>query len=160
MEIYKKIEGKQNYSVSNIGNVRNDKTGRILKLNKKSNGYLQVMLGRKTTPLYVHRLVATAFVGNPLKKPQVNHINGDKGDNRAENLEWVTVSENALAYGYDERIEHRKKKIIATNIDGRRIEFNSRNDAAKFFKCNKSLIEYGRVYKRGNKKGWMLELKI
>lgn len=59
-----KIEGKPNYSVSNSGDIRNDKTGRILKPYKSTSGYYQVMLGRKTSPLYVHRLVAGAFIEN------------------------------------------------------------------------------------------------
>lgn len=160
MEIFLKIKNRPNYSVSNFGNVRNDKTGRILKQHTKENGYNVVMLGRKTSPLYVHRLVAIAFLCNPENKPQVNHKNGNKQDNRAGNLEWVTASENAFAYGYSERIEHRKKKIVATKEDGTTLEFNSRDETAGYFKCNKSCIEYGRRYKKGNKKGWIFELKI
>ena len=160
METFIKIEEFNNYSISNLGNVKNDKTGRILKTYTKPSGYKQVQLGRKTIPLYIHRLVAKAFIPNDDNKPQVNHKNGDKSDNRVENLEWVTASENDLAYGYTSRIENRKKKIIATNLDGREIIFNSRNETAKYFKCDKSQIAYGRYYKKGNKKNWKFELMI
>lgn len=160
METFVKIEEFNNYSISNLGNVKNDKTGRILKTYTKPSGYKQVQLGRKTIPQYIHRLVAKAFIPNDDNKPQVNHKNGDKSDNRVENLEWVTASENDLAYGYTSRIENRKKKIIATNLDGREIIFNSRNETAKYFKCDKSQIAYGRYYKKGNKKNWKFELMI
>lgn len=160
METFKKIEEFSNYSISNLGNVRNDKTGRILKTYTKPSGYMQVQLGRKTIPQYIHRLVAKAFIPNNDNKPQVNHKNGIKCDNKVENLEWVTASENDLAYDYTSRIENRKKKIIATNIDGREIIFNSRNETAEYFKCDKSQIAYGRYYKKGNKKNWKFELMI
>lgn len=160
MEEYRKIEDFENYSISNLGNVKNDKTGRILKQYKKANGYMQVQMGRKTIPQYVHRLVAKAFIPNIYNKEQVDHINGNKSDNRAENIRWVSASENAFAYGYRERIENKKKKIIAIYIDGTELEFNSRNETAKYFKCSKSQITYGKVYKKGNKKGWIFKLKI
>lgn len=57
-------------------------------------GYVSVSLGRAGGHEYLHRLVAKKFVPNPDNKPCVNHKNGNKLDNRTENLEWVTYSEN------------------------------------------------------------------
>lgn len=154
---WRKISGKINYSVSENGDVRNDKTGRILKPHKGTSGYFQIMIGRKTSPLYVHRIVAEAFIPNPNNLPQVDHINGDKIDNSVSNLRWVSVSENCWSFGYESRIENRKKKVIATNGE-ETIVFNSRNEAASHFNCHKSTIIYGKTFTRGNKKGWTFNL--
>lgn len=84
------------YQVSNTGKVRNARSGRVLKPHRQGSGYLQTMLskdGSRSHPL-VHRIVASAFIPNPEQKPQINHKNGDKSDNRSENLEWCTMSEN------------------------------------------------------------------
>jgi hypothetical protein len=96
-EVWRDVPGYVGlYQVSNTGRVRNARSGRVLKLNKQGRGYAQTMLskgGQRSYPL-VHRLVAMVFIPNPENKPQINHINGDKGDNRVENLEWCTSSEN------------------------------------------------------------------
>lgn len=154
---WRKIDGKPNYSVSDNGDVRNDNTGRILKPHRGTSGYYQVMLGRKTSPLYVHRLVAQAFIENKDNLPQVDHINGDKTDNRVENLRWLSVSDNCWSFGYYERKEHRKKKIRATNGEQAKI-FPSRTEAAEYFGLHKSRIEYGKTFKKGKMKGWSFEI--
>lgn len=85
------------YSVSNNGDVRNKKTGKLLKPGKDKFGYFYYVLcvngNRKTVK--GHRLVANAFIPNPQNKPTVNHKNGIRTDNRACNLEWMTNKEQS-----------------------------------------------------------------
>ena len=85
------------YYVSDSGVVYNNNTGRELKLDK-STGYSRVklsFLNEKKTYL-VHRMVADVFIDKVDGKDMINHINGDKLDNRVENLEWVTNQENMI----------------------------------------------------------------
>lgn len=91
------------YSVTSDGRVwshpkgTNTKNGRWMSLDN-SGRYPMVSLmkdGQKKRHL-VHRLVAQAYVSNPDNLPQVNHINGNRTDNRADNLEWVTASDNRI----------------------------------------------------------------
>lgn len=86
------------YQVSNFGNVRGIKRGGVLSPHTLQDGYCQVMLCKdgKVRGKLNHRLVAEAFIPNSDNKPQVNHIDGDKTNNKVDNLEWVTQSENQL----------------------------------------------------------------
>lgn len=101
MENWVPIDGYEGlYEVSDTGMVRSLKrattSGRVLSQRVGTGGYLNVCLCKDNCKktFVVHRLVARAFLDNPEGKPEVNHKNGIRADNRAENLEWVTRSEN------------------------------------------------------------------
>ena len=103
MEEWRDVPGYEGlYQVSNLGRVRSEKRsttrGVILKGKINTHGYVEVTLSKKNVrkTARVHRMVAIAFIPNPEGKPQVNHRNGDRSDNRAENLEWCTASENMV----------------------------------------------------------------
>lgn len=95
---YKDIIGYEGrYAVSADGRVYSYLREIILRPEEVHNGYLRVNLRDEdgvNRHYRIHRLVAEAFIPNPLNKAQVNHKNGNRKDNRAENLEWATPKEN------------------------------------------------------------------
>jgi hypothetical protein len=110
--MWKQINGYPNYSVSTEGEVKNNKTGRVLKPFYDSNGYKLVALYRPNERKVksVHILVAEAFVPNPENKPEVNHKDGNKKNCHKSNLEWCTHSENMLHSRQVLGNEHKREK--------------------------------------------------
>lgn len=120
-EIWKDAVGYEGlYQVSNLGVIRNAKTGKHLKPNYTRTGYATVWLygkdhlnGRNGKSYQVHRIVANAFCERPDGADEVNHLNENKADNRACNLEWCTHRENS-SYGT------RGKRIAEANLNGKK----------------------------------------
>ena len=172
MEEWKKIPGYEGlYEVSNMGNVRNVRRNKLLRLSKTNNRYIRVSLCKNgiKTGLTVHRLVAEAFLPNPDNLPEVNHKDEDKTNNRVENLEWcdhkynmnygtrnIRAKETAIKNGYYTGLskeEYRKKyrdknkEKIREKQRGYMKEYNK-----NYYEKNREEIrEHSREYKKNNK---------
>jgi len=96
-EIYKEIKDFPNYHVSTFGNVKNIKTGRILKQRLRKDGYKDIVLhnNSKKYNKKIHRLVIESFLDNVDNKPYCDHIDNNKENNNINNLRWANTAENA-----------------------------------------------------------------
>ena len=131
-ELWKYIEGFEQYQVSNLGNVRRWqrrlKKWYYLKPYLINSGYLVVALRKnnKAHKMLVHRLVAQAFIPNPLNLPYVNHKSEVKTENFVENLEWCSMSYNNT---YNNKMKCRKRPVLQIKNGSVIKEWDSITDA-------------------------------
>lgn len=124
------------YDINIDGYVRNSRNNNVLTNSPNNNGYMTVSLGKRMPGQLVHILVAEAFVPGYKAGLDVNHKNGNKQDNRAENLEWCTRSDN-IKHAFESGLAHghkgpnagtppRKVRIVETGE-----EFDSQAECAR-----------------------------
>lgn len=155
-EIWKDIPGYEGlYQVNWYGEIKSlkrqgVKEDHIIKPQKTKDGYMQVYLHKNGKHLHtgVHRLVAMAFLPNPEGLPEVNHINEDKSDNRAVNLEWCTKEYNR---NYGTRLERaaksNMKKVICIET-GQVFESVKAATAAMGLRCSTSITNVLKGYRK------------
>ena len=150
------------YRISDDGRIYSLKYRKILKTFLGTSGYLFFYIrssGIKKS-VYIHRLVATAFIPNPENKCEIDHINGDRLDNRVENLRWVSSKENKHNENtYPHSLMHTLKMIemskrpVSLYKDGVLIrEFKSQKAASEYLGISPSTVRYyisgkGKQYK-------------
>lgn len=136
--------------ISNLGNIKCISTDKLLNILKHSRGYnaINININKTKNHLLLHRLLAINFIDNPNNYTQVNHINGVKTDNRLENLEWISPSNNmkhAFKTGLNKQSDFQKevlrkrvsKKVI--NIETNEI-FSSVKLAAEKYNMHPSVL--------------------
>jgi hypothetical protein len=128
-----------NYCIDIDGTLVNLKNGRIKKWTKDNNGYMRstIWLNGKSITISQHRVLAQCFIENIYFKTQVNHKNGLKHDNRIENLEWVTPSENTIhsfANGLQKPSKPHMKKVIDESTG---IVYESLSEASRNLNINR-----------------------
>lgn len=168
LEEWRDIKGYEGlYQVSNMGRVKSlkRKEGRILRPGIRGGGYMFVVLCASGNKKYllVHRLVCEAFHENPEGKPQVNHINENKTDNRDCNLEWCTAKENCSHGTRSAKISKAKSKPIGQyTLNGELVKvWQSVNEAERqtgFNQSNISKAAHGK-YKQSYNFIWKYILK-
>lgn len=160
MEIWKDVVGYEGYyQVSNLGNVKSvdrviysDKLhigtkrelkGKLLKPYINKHGYLALALTKNGNEklMRVHRLVTEAFIDNPNNYDQVNHIDGDKTNNKVENLEWCNNQYNVIHAYENGLIKHYSRQINQYDLKGNYIQtFESLAKACKEVNGNRANI--------------------
>ncbi|WBF77873.1 HNH homing endonuclease [Escherichia phage W70] len=113
-----RIEENSPYFITEDGQVFSEFSGRFLKNSlSKGTGYfvVNVILNGKRKPEYVHRMVAKAYIPNPLNLPEVNHKDGNKLNNHKDNLEWVTEEEN-LRHSIENKLPIRGQDHYSTGL--------------------------------------------
>ena len=174
---WKKIERNENYSISENGDVRNDRKGTIKKpFVNKVNGYLTVDLWKdnKSTKVPIHRLLAETFIPNPNNLPCVDHKDGNRQNNSLSNLRWASYSDNNSRFGTrgvrSERIRVTHYKELRNKSGWGHVEwldidavmiFERITDAANHFGVTlgniSMMLKHGEIGRRGKMRGYIFE---
>jgi hypothetical protein len=137
IEVWRYIDDYDKYAVSSFGNIKNVKTGKIMKQSVNTNGYYNLTLwkNKKQFCARTHRLVALAFMDNPLNKPCVDHIDGNKLNNNVKNFRWATKQEN-----------NRNQKLTDKNTSGVKGVYydKSRSKWCARYSLNNKTVSLGR----------------
>jgi hypothetical protein len=142
-----------NHEIHIDGTLINLNTGRVKKWSKDTNGYIRctIWVNGKSSTISQHRILAEYFIDNPEQKEQVNHKNGIKYDNRIDNLEWVTQSENTLhsfANGLQKPSKPHMKKLV-DEVTG--IMYESLSEASRYLNVNRGNLSSMLSGKKKNK---------
>lgn len=168
---WKTIPSFSDYEINALGQIRRKLKGKILSQSISSHGYYQVNIANKSRR--THRLLAEAFIPNPLNFETVNHIDGDKLNNNLENLEWMSRSENVkhsrevlmlrpIPYSKSNKPHHfisktgvnssAGKKIKATLENGQELIFGSASEASIALFGD---VKYGKTIRQSMSRGTM-----
>ena len=174
---WKKIKQNENYSINELGEVRNDLTGTIKKpfLNK-ANGYWTIDLWKdnKSTKVTIHRLLAEAFIPNPQNKQTVDHKDGNRQNNSLSNLRWASYSEQNSRFNTAGVRSQRVKVTHYPEVRKKRgggheawleadavIYFDRITDVAEYFGVTigniSLLLKDGNIGRRGKTRGYKFE---
>jgi len=163
IEEWKHITYAPNYEISNMGNVKNRTTNKLLNCNyervKKTNTRMRVGLSQngKNKAYYLHRIVAEHFLENSNNLPEVNHINGDYYNNTSSNLEWVSKQQNMTHASKKDLFNTYKRKVIIKNYETHEEQiFNSISECADYLHTTPgSIVNY--IKKISNKEMNIIE---
>lgn len=144
MEKFIQIKEYPNYEISDLGNIRNTKTKRVLKTRKSKKKYVRVNLSKNTKQytLLLHRLVALTHISNPENFEFVDHMDRDRQNNNASNLRWVSSEVNM-----DNRL-YKRTCLYYCNLTNKFIIQNVSNKTIQQFECiNSAFTAFSNVYK-------------
>lgn len=134
-KIWKKLPNLGKYKISNTGEIYSEYIGGIMKPSMDRYGYMKIKLRKDDGGVFyttIHRLVATCFLENPLNLPQVNHKDGVKTNNCADNLEWVTVKEN-INHSYETGLNKNINPVVLEDLStGKIVNFKSLKNVARW----------------------------